>query len=310
VTAVPISICVPVFNGARWLEEALRSALAQTRSDFELLVVDNGSTDGSVEIARNFAARDSRVRVEPFDHNVGAVENHNRCIDLAAGALIKFLHHDDVLEPQCIARMAAIFEEEPSTGLVFSRREIVLDEPDDAEAQAWTRAYGTLHEGFGALGRVNRGPDLLERWLPALDAPGPLENWVAEPSATMLRREVFERVGQFNPHVWQSFDVDLFLRVMAVFDVGFVDEPLVRFRHHARSITARTARSHADWLDRLWLFESLLAAPGFEQHKPVLRSFRRRELIRVAKRQAGRLARRNWDVRPLVAYLGHRLRRR
>jgi glycosyltransferase involved in cell wall biosynthesis len=310
VTAVPISICLPVFDGARWLDEAIRSALAQTRGDFELLVVDNASTDASAEIARGFARRDPRVRVERFDVNVGAVGNHNRCIELAAGALIKFLHHDDVLEPQCVARMAAIFEEEPSVGLVFSRRQVVLDQPENSEAQAWARVYGTLHEGFGPLGRVNRGPELVERWLPALGGPGHLENWVGEPSATMLRRDVLERVGPFNPRVWQSFDADLSLRVMAVSDVGFVDEPLVRYRHHTRSLTARTARSFDDWLDRLWLVESLLAARGFERHEPALRALRRRELVRVARRQAGRLARRNWDLRPLGAYLGHRLRRR
>jgi glycosyltransferase involved in cell wall biosynthesis len=309
VSAETISICVPVYNGADWLAEAIDSALAQTRTDFELLIVDNGSTDASLAVAQSYAGRDDRVRLEHSDETVSAIANHNRCLDLARGSLIKFLHHDDALRADCLARMAAVFEQEPAVGLVFSRRDVVLDDPDDPGARAWAQGYGTLHDGFGELELVNSGADLLDRWLQTLGGTD-FANWVAEPSATMLRKEAVRRAGGFNLGVWQSFDVDLWLRVMAVSDVGFIDEPLVRFRHHTLSLTARTSRSHEDWLDRLWLFESLLASPGFERHRKLLRSFRRRELIRVARRQIGRLARGNADLRPLGRYLAHRLRRR
>jgi glutamine synthetase adenylyltransferase len=122
----------------------------------------------------------------------------------------------------------------------------------------------------------------------------------------MLRRYLVERVGGFNSRVRQSFDIDLW-RLMAVSDVGYVDEPLVTFRHHTQSLTADMAASHHDWLDRLWLFESLLASPGFAGRRRMLRSFRRRELLRVARRQLGRLVRGDWDLRPLRAYLRYRL---
>jgi glycosyltransferase involved in cell wall biosynthesis len=304
----PISICVPVYNGANWLRHAIESTLAQTCSDFELLIVDNGSRDESRRIAEEYAERDPRVRVEHFGDTVSAIANHNRCLSLARGSLLKFLHHDDTLRPDCLERMAAIFDEEPAVGLVFSRREIVLDDPDDPSAQAWTRAYATLHDGFGELRRVNPGSELVARWLPTFGGDD-FENWVGEPSATMLRASVLERVGPFDERVWQSFDLELWLRVMAVSDVGFIDEPLVRFRHHTASLSSRTAHSHADWLDRVWLFESLLAAPGFEQHRSMLRRFRRREVRRVGRRQAGRLLRGERDLRPLLAYARHRLAR-
>jgi len=203
--------------------------------------------------------------------------------------------------------MAAILDEAPTVGLVFARRDVVLDEPDDPDAQAWSKRYATLHDAFGPLERVNNGEQLLERWLATFGASD-FENWVAEPSATMLRRQPVERVGSFNPRVRQSFDIDLWLRLMAVGDVGFIDAPLVRFRHHTQSLTARMSRSHDDWLDRLWLFESLLSAPRFERHAPMLRTFRRQELVRVVRRQAGRLVRRRWDLSPLAEYLRYRIR--
>jgi glycosyltransferase involved in cell wall biosynthesis len=305
VPAETISICIPVFNGADWLAEAIDSALAQTRPEFELLVVDNGSTDDSAAIVASYT--DERIRFEGFGSTVSATANHNRCVDLARGTLIKFLHHDDTLRADCVELMARLFEDEPRAGLVFSRREVVLDDPDDPAAVAWADAYGTLHDGFGSLERLNHGPDLLDRWLPTLGGED-LENWVAEPSGTMLRKQTVQHVGGFNDRVWQSFDIDLWLRIMAVADVGFIDEPLVSFRHHTLSLSARTSRSHEDWLDRLWLFESLLSAPGFERHEGTLRSFRRRELLRVVRRQLGRLARGNWSIRPLGRYLAHRIR--
>lgn len=302
----PISICIPVFNGASWLRQAMESALSQSRGDFEVLVVENGSTDDTLEIARSVAGGDERVRIEHFAETVDAVANHNRCLALARGSLIKFLHHDDVLRTDCVERMASVFEEAPSVGLVFSRRDVVLEEPDEPAAQAWAQAHATLHDGFGPLESVNRGSELLDRWLPTFGGAD-FENWVAEPSATMLRSGVVERLGGFNDRVKQSFDVDLWLRLMAVSDVGYVGEPLVAFRHHTQSLSADMARSHRDWLDRLWLLESLLASPDFEGRREMLRSFRRRELLRVLRRQARRLARGEWDFRPLGGYLRYRL---
>lgn len=303
----PISICIPVFNGAAWLRQAMESALAQSRGDFELLVVENGSTDDTLAIAQAVAEDDERVRVEHFAETVDAIANHNRCLALAKGPLIKFLHHDDALRADCVERMAAVLEQEPSVGLVFSRRDVLLGEPDEPAARAWAGTYATLHDGFGPLEPLNRGGELLDRWLPTFGDTD-FENWVAEPSATMLRRDVVERVGGFNGRVRQSFDVDLWLRVMAVSDVGYVDEPLVTFRHHAQSLTADMAAGHHDWLDRLWLFESLLASPGFEDRRRMLRAFRRRELLRVARRQLGRLVRGDRNLRPLGTYLRYRLR--
>ena len=301
-----VSICIPVFNGATWLRQAMESALGQSRGDFELVVVENGSTDETLAIARTVAQDDERVRVEHFAETVDAVANHNRCLALAKGRLIKFLHHDDALRADCVERMAAVLEQEPSVGLVFSRRDLVLEEPDEPAAQAWARTYAALHDGFGPLEPINRGGELLDRWLPTF-GDADFENWVAEPSATMLRRDTVERVGGFNGRVRQAFDIDLWLRLMAVSDVGYVDEPLVTFRHHTQSLTAETAADRRDWLDRLWLFESLLASPGFEARRRMLRSFRRRELLRVARRQLGRLVRGDRDLRPLSTYLRYRL---
>jgi glycosyltransferase involved in cell wall biosynthesis len=302
-----ISTCIPVRNGAPWIDAAIDSALAQTRQDFEILVVENASTDGTGDLVRRRSTEDSRIRLERFEHPVSAPANHNRAIRLARGKLVKFLHADDVLYPDCLERMAAIFDAHPRVGFVFARRHILLENPDDPEALDWARRYGTLHDGFAALGEVNRGQELLAQYLPTF-GDSQYQNWVGEPSAVMLRRECLERVGAFSDRLRQSWDLELWLRVFAVCDVGFVDEPLGGFRYHPRSLTSANARVGADWLDLLWLYEGLLAEAALEPYHGMIRGFRRRQARRVLRRQLTRLRAGDLDLRPLGAYVAHRTR--
>jgi glycosyltransferase involved in cell wall biosynthesis len=301
-----ISICIPVYNGARWLGDAIESVLGQTRRDFELLIVDNRSSDASLELASDAGRRDGRVRVVENVETIGAVPNHNRCLELAKGDLVKFLHHDDLLRDDCLERMAAVFEENPSVGLVFSRREILLDDPADPAAQQWKREHEVLHAGFGRLDGVNDGRLLLRRYLPTFGEPE-FANWIGEPSAVMLRRSAVDRVGGFDERVRQSFDIELWVRLLASHDVGFVDDALVAFRHHGDSLTADIAAHRDDWLDRLWILEGLIDDPALASDRARIRRYRRRELARVLRRQLGRIARGNRDLRPLADYLRSRL---
>ena len=300
-----ISVCIPVYNGERWLGDAIESVLGQSRSDFELLIVDNRSSDASLELASAAGRRDGRVRVVENVGTIGAVPNHNRCLELAQGDLVKFLHHDDLLRDDCLERMAAVFEENPSVGLVFSRREILLDDPKDAAAQRWKHEHQVLHAGFGRLDAVNDGRALLRRYLPSFGEPE-FANWIGEPSAVMLRRSAVDRVGGFDERVRQSFDIELWVRLLASHDVGFIDDALVAFRHHGDSLTADIATSRDDWLDRLWILEALMHDPALASDRARISRYRRSELARVLKRQLGRIARGNRDLRPLAGYLRSR----
>jgi glycosyltransferase involved in cell wall biosynthesis len=291
-----LSVCIPVYNGERWLREAIESVLGQTRRDFELLIVDNRSSDRSLDVAADAARRDDRVRVVENVATIGAVPNHNRCLELAQGDLVKFLHHDDLLRDDCLERMAAVFDPNPSVGLVFSRRKILLDDRDEPAAQQWKREHEVLHAGFGRLAEVNDGRALLRRYLPTFGQPE-FANWIGEPSAVMVRRAAVDHIGGFDARI----------RLLASNDVGFIDDALVAFRHHGHSLTANIAVQRDDWLDRLWIFEGLLADPALAAEHPRIRRYRRRELARALRRQLGRIARGDRDLRPLAGYLRSRL---
>lgn len=304
-----VSVCIPTFNRARWIREAVESALAQTYEHLEVLVVDDASADGTESVVRAFG--DPRVRFLANERNLGMLENHNRTLRLARGPLIKFLHADDVLAPECVERMVECALRSERVGLVFAPRRVELDGPAQPEDLAWVAQYGTLHEPLGPLEPVNAGRPLFERWLRGILRERGTENWVGEPSAVLLRRTALERVGLFNERLSMLLEVELWLRIVFFFDVGFVDEELSTYRHHASSATSALAESGRSWLDRLWMLEGLLAHPEIRRAHPELRRARAVEAVWAARLLAGRAARRRpLDLGSLAAYASFLARRR
>jgi glycosyltransferase involved in cell wall biosynthesis len=109
--APAVTIGLPVFNGENFLEPAIRSVLAQTREDLELVVCDNASTDRTGEICRDYAARDSRVRYFRNPRNLGAAPNYNLTFSHARGRFFKWLAHDDRMLPSYVAKTTRVLEE-------------------------------------------------------------------------------------------------------------------------------------------------------------------------------------------------------
>jgi glycosyltransferase involved in cell wall biosynthesis len=280
-----VSICVPTYNGARWLREALESATSQSYLATEILVVDDRSDDRSAEIARSVA--DARIRVVVNERRLGMVANWNRCIALASGDFVKFLFQDDLLHAECVDRLVRPML---ASGAVmsFSRRAIELLEPSDARSHAWKARFAELHAGFGPLGDVNDGPQLLRRQL----ARQPFKNWIGEPTSVLLRTETVRHVGGFNERLHQLVDSELWLRLMARGAVAFVDAPLVNFRVHPGSSTnVNRARGH-DWLDSLWLAEALVGDPEVGRLFPAVGALRRRAYREVVRAELARTVRR------------------
>src|SRR5438270_12301052 len=100
----PVSVCIPTYNGEAFVRQCIESVLAQSFPDFELIVVDDGSTDGTWDIVRDYEARDCRFRVSRNEVNKGLVGNWNHCVDVATGRWLKFVFQDDELAPECLAR--------------------------------------------------------------------------------------------------------------------------------------------------------------------------------------------------------------
>jgi len=120
-----VSVCIPTFNGAKYFRECLDSVLAQKFTGFEVLIVDDKSSDETFSIAQEYATYDHRIRAIQNDYNLGLVSNWNRCAELAQGEWIKFVFQDDLIEPACLETMLAASKSE--SYIIFCRRNFIIE---------------------------------------------------------------------------------------------------------------------------------------------------------------------------------------
>lgn len=123
-----VSIGLPVYNGDRYLEGALQSLLAQTFSDFELIICDNASTDGTADICRAYAAEDERISYHRNPENLGATRNFNLVFELSSGEYFRWASHDDLCAPELLERCVAELDRHPTAALCYPRTTVIDEE--------------------------------------------------------------------------------------------------------------------------------------------------------------------------------------
>ena len=230
--APKISVLIPTRNYARYLPEALDSVLIQDYSDFEVLISDNASTDGTPEVTARYAARDRRIRVHRHEEDLGMVQNFNWCLHQARGEYIKYLFGDDLLaDPGALRQLADFLDKNPSAVLAGSARKVV----DDASLQL------TVWNDFCTEG-LHKGTRVIARCLQAN------ANLVGEPSAVMFRR-IQARAG-FDPEYRQLVDLELWLRLLEKGDFVYCPAVLSCFRRHG------SQQSEANRADKIALVEA------------------------------------------------------
>lgn len=155
-----VSIGMPVYNGERFIREALDSILAQTFTDLEVVICDNASTDATEAICRAYAERDARIRYFRNERNMGASYNYNRVTELSRGKYIRHAAHDDVLAPTNIERCVEVLEADPGIALAYPQMSRIdehgavidtftnsLDLRDDDPVARWRRFHELCDDG-------------------------------------------------------------------------------------------------------------------------------------------------------------------
>src|SRR5713101_5204859 len=132
---VRVSVCIPTYNGAEFVAQAIESVLAQSLQDFELLVVDDCSTDATLDVVRSFT--DSRIRVDENDRRLGIPGNWNRCLSLGRGEYLCLFHQDDVMLPENLARKVQVLASDPTIGFVHSAVEVLIEDSAPAPLANW-----------------------------------------------------------------------------------------------------------------------------------------------------------------------------
>ena len=275
-----VSVLIPTHDYARYLPAAIESVLAQDLDDFELIVVDDASTDDTRGVLESYAGRDRRLRWQVNPANLGLVANWNRCLRQARGEYIKYVFGDDFLvEPDALSRMARILRSDPAVSLVASARRIV--DEHSAETDVW------CHWPDGA---VRSGGEVIRRCL--LD----MRNYVGEPTAVMFRRSQAHR--GFHPAYLQLVDLEMWFHLLDAGAFAYVSTPLCAFRQHALQQTQRARRERLDILDQQYLLRDYLHHPQVRLSAGQ-RWYLQFDLVRSYRR----LARTDHAIRPLAVEL-------
>ena len=259
-TPALVSICIPAYNGAKYLAQCLQSAQVQTWSNVEIIVVDDGSTDDTAAIAQASAASDPRIRVLRNDRNLGLVGNWNRCVELARGEWIKYLFQDDWLEPECVETMLAVARHP----LVFCRREFLFEDTEPKLRSVYERH---LEEASieGVFGRATL--DVSPAKMTDAVLGQPYINFLGEPTACMLHRSTFEQFGKFDPQLVQLCDVEHAFRVGINTGFSYTPRTLAHFRVHGASTTqTNQRRGHLrnGIVDQLLVLHAQAVLPAYE----------------------------------------------
>lgn len=225
-----VSICIPTYNGAEFIEEALNSALNQTYQNIEIIVSDDKSSDGTLEIVQDKLSQ-SKVPYHIYNHDPkGIGTNWNHCVEKSNGVFIKFLFQDDLLREDCIEKMLEIASVDAKVGLVYCKRTIIYD-PCNIEHTKWIDHYAVLHKKWYNI-EINKGIIQGKVYLSDRNLLSDPPNKIGEPTAALIKKEYFKKAGNFDESLKQTLDIEYWYRLMKYCKVGFVDEELVSFRLH------------------------------------------------------------------------------
>ena len=229
-----ISVCIPTYNYGKFISDAIESVLAQTFKDYELIVVDNCSTDGTKDLVSKYSAIDPRIMYYVNESNLGMVGNWNRCLEYARGEYIKILCADDVLTSNCLQKQNDLLDCHENVLLVSSQR-FVTDVVLKPVTVLKLSDENTLFDGRHMIQRC-----LLE-W-----------NLIGEPTAVLFRKKTARR--GFNTEYKQVADMEMWFHLLEGGSFGYIPEPLCYIRQHDEQTTHSNIMTTSILIDELKLY--------------------------------------------------------
>jgi len=215
-----VSICIPIYNAEKFIHETIASVLSQTYQDFEIVITDNCSTDGSAAIIQSF--NDPRIRYVKNDSNIGAEGNWNKVLTLANGSYVKLLCADDVIYPSCLEEQVAVLDNPQNANvvLVTSHKDVINQDGKLVMTRKYPGKKGHIN-GLAALRKsLRRGTNIL-----------------GEPVAGLFRKEILQKSGYYNGDNLYMIDIDLWSRMLKFGDLYVIDKVLYAFRISTQSLS-------------------------------------------------------------------------
>ena len=234
-----VSVIIPTYNGAEFIEETIESVLTQTLPDIEIIVVNDGSTDDTTKLLEPFQPR---IKVLSNPGNLGIPASRNVGIHAASGKYIGFLDHDDLWKPEKAARQVELFERHPEIGFCFTDYDFF------GEPFPFKTGFEENGDKIRSLAAEEVGPKVFKLNGDSLFVEmvnGKLPCWT---STVMMRRSCLDQVGPFDEELMINDDTQMWLRFTKKFPMAYLDEPWARQRVRASSTSSAMAleRKHRD----------------------------------------------------------------
>ncbi|HVX52214.1 MAG TPA: glycosyltransferase family 2 protein [Chitinophagaceae bacterium] len=220
-----VSVLIPSYNYAHFIEDAIHTVLDQTFQDFELIIVDNQSTDDTEQIIQKYLT-DERVLYFKNPVNIGLVGNFNKCMEYARGEYIKFLMADDRFHPTLLEKCVGVLDKFPSVSLITSYRETF---------GLKSKTLKPLLEG------LQPGKRVIEQSI--INGRG---NWIGEPTTVMFRKSAANSIW-FDASFYCLTDLDMWLKLLCKGDCFIIPETLSYFRlHEMQASNSRDVKNKFD----------------------------------------------------------------
>ncbi len=261
-----VSVIMSVYNGANYIAQAIQSVLDQTYHNFELIIVDDGSTDNTSQIVSSFDNHSIRYI---YQQNQGQSSARNTGIQIAQGKYICFIDHDDIFLKDKLQLQVTLLDTHPQVGLVYGWADVI-----DSSGHSTRDTLTATYEG-----------DVLRTLL--------RHNFIRSPSLVMCRREVFDKVGIFDRQLPPCEDYDMWIRIAyAGYEVACVQSLITQYRVHTTNASSNIKKSISKDIEVLTKFYS---NPSLEAdivaYKPVVYGYTylifALQCYRVSDRQQG-----------------------
>lgn len=253
-----ISVCLPCYNGGKYISQCIESILPQSYSNLEIVIIDDCSTDNTCDIIDQY--KDERIRVIENNKNIGLVNNWNKCVHLSRGDWVKFVFQDDIIEKNCIAKLFKVASE--GFDLVACNRNFIFDSSVSQEIKNNYLSNKKIIESIFNKSNILIGDDFCNAILRY-----PYCNLLGEPTVTLINKRLFSKYGFFNANLIQDCDSEFWVRVGIHAGVAFIPEELASFRVHSNSATARNSNlySFRKNLDKLLIFYEYRSNPLYDK---------------------------------------------
>lgn len=241
-----VSVCIPTYNGAKYLQEALHSVKEQSYQNLEIIISDDASSDNTILLVENFK-NSVTFPVKIINHiPKGIGNNWNNCVKNANGDFIKFLFQDDTLEKKCIEKMLEVALSNKAKVIASKRNFIIEGENQDQEKiKRWIALFGNLQKKLNLdfLNEVAIIDETIFKSENFLEQPF---NKIGEPIVMLIHKDVFTEIGYFSSELKQILDFEYWYRILKKYPIYLINVPLVSFRIHFAQTTMVNDRNNVD----------------------------------------------------------------